>query len=282
MFLSQRGYKRVAREYANKKFLSMRIVSWNVNGFRSILKKGFLELLNSIQADIFCVQETKASHEIMGNLLSSLDIPYEVKSFHSAERKGYSGVAIFSKKVPKEIFIPADLEACLSPSEGRVLVHDYGNFYIVTIYVPNSGENLRRLDFRYRVWDPNCALFLRRLAERKPVIVCGDFNVAHREIDLARPDQNHESAGFTDQEREGFTRILGEGFLDTFRSLYPEKRGAYSWWSMRTTAHRRNIGWRIDYCLMSMSCRPFLRNAFILADIMGSDHAPIGVDLELS
>ncbi|MDR0445047.1 MAG: exodeoxyribonuclease III [Puniceicoccales bacterium] len=260
----------------------MRIVSWNVNGFRSILKKGFGEQLNNMQADIFCVQETKASYEVMENLLGSSDIPYEVKSFHSAERKGYSGVAIFSKKVPKEIFVAAELEACLSPSEGRVLVHDYENFYVVTIYVPNSGENLRRLELRYRVWDPNCALFLRRLAEQKPVIACGDFNVAHREIDLARPDQNHESAGFTDQEREGFARILGEGFLDTFRVLYPEKREAYTWWSMRTAARRRNIGWRIDYCLMSESCRLFLRNAFILANIMGSDHAPIGVDLELS
>jgi exodeoxyribonuclease-3 len=260
----------------------MRIVSWNVNGFRSILKKGFLRQLDEIQADILCLQETKASCEMMESLLASLDTSYAVKSFHSAERKGYSGVAIFSKKTPKKVFVPVDLEACIEPSEGRVLVHDYESFFIVTIYVPNSGENLRRLGFRHRIWDPNCASFLRQLAEQRPVIVGGDFNVAHQEIDLAHPDQNRKNAGFTDQEREGFTRILNEGFLDTFRILYPEKREAYTWWSMRTSARKRNVGWRIDYFLMSEICRPFLRNAFILTDITGSDHAPIGIDLELS
>jgi exodeoxyribonuclease-3 len=259
----------------------MRIVSWNVNGFRAVLKKRFLEQLLALEADILCLQETKASREVMADLLPSLDMPYVARSFHSAERRGYSGVAILSQKKPEKVLIPNDLESCVEPHEGRVLVHEYENFYVVTLYVPNSGDGLRRLDFRYRVWDPKCALFLQKLAQQKPVIVCGDFNVAHQEIDLARPDQNHENAGFTDQEREGFSYILKKGFLDTFRTLYPDTREAYTWWSMRTAARTRNIGWRIDYILISECLRSSLRGAFIFKDIIGSDHVPVGIDLNM-
>jgi exodeoxyribonuclease-3 len=259
----------------------MRIISWNVNGFRAVLKKQFLEQLDEMQADILCLQETKASREVMADLLPSLDIPYEARSFHSAERRGYAGVAIFSKKQPERIFVPTDLESCIEPQEGRVLVHEYEKFYVVTLYVPNSGDALRRLDFRHRIWDPQCAAFLQELAQQKPVIVCGDFNVAHQEIDLARPDQNHENAGFTDTERKGFSHILEKGFLDTFRVLYPDTREAYTWWSMRTAARVRNIGWRIDYVLISECLRSALHDAFILKDMAGSDHVPVGIDIDV-
>jgi exodeoxyribonuclease-3 len=259
----------------------MRIVSWNVNGFRAVLKKRFGEQLSDLAADILCLQETKASREVMEDLLPSLEIPYEIRSFHSAERKGYSGVAIFSKRQPERIFVPDELESCTEPHEGRVLVHEYENFYVVNLYVPNSGDALRRLDLRQRIWDPRCAAFLEKLSRQKPIIVCGDFNVAHQEIDLARPDQNHENAGFTDAEREGFSHILKKGFLDTFRALYPDAREAYTWWSMRTAARERNIGWRIDYILISEGLRSSLRNAFILKDVAGSDHVPVGIDIDV-
>ena len=259
----------------------MRIISWNINGFRAVLKKRFLEQLSDLAADVICLQETKASREVMEDLLPSLDIFYEIRSFHSAERRGYSGVAIFSQKQPERIFVPDDLESCVEPHEGRVLVHEYEDFYVVVLYVPNSGDGLRRLGLRHRVWDPQCALFLQKLARQKPVIACGDFNVAHQEIDLARPDQNHENAGFTDPEREGFSHILKKGFLDTFRVLYPDTREAYTWWSMRAAARARNIGWRIDYILISECLCSSLRDAFILKDVAGSDHVPVGIDIDV-
>ncbi|MDR3143492.1 MAG: exodeoxyribonuclease III [Puniceicoccales bacterium] len=257
----------------------MRLISWNVNGLRSVLKKGSLEDLSSWKVDILCLQETKASHEIMEALLPTLSLPYPVRHFHSAERKGYAGVAIFSQREPERVFVPEALVHCTGSDEGRGLIHDYGNLYVVTLYVPNSGEGLRRLDFRRRIWDPCCAALLRDLAAQKPTVVCGDFNVAHQEIDLARPEQNHENAGFTDQEREGFSRILQTGFVDSFRYLYPEKREAYSWWSLRTAARARHIGWRIDYVLISQNLCPALQDAFILQDVLGSDHAPVGIEL---
>ncbi|MDR2377485.1 MAG: exodeoxyribonuclease III [Puniceicoccales bacterium] len=260
----------------------MRLISWNVNGLRSVLKKGFLEHLSSWKADILCLQETKASREIMEELLPTLNLPYPVRHFHSAERRGYAGVAIFSQREPERVFVPEALARCSSGDEGRGLIQDYGDFYVVTLYVPNSGEGLRRLDLRQGIWDPACAAFLKDLAAQKPTIVGGDFNVAHQEIDLARPEQNRGNAGFTDPEREGFARILRAGFVDSFRHLHPEKRGAYSWWSLRTAARARHIGWRIDYVLISRNLCPALRDAFILEDVLGSDHAPVGIELNLS
>jgi len=259
----------------------VRLISWNINGLRSALGKGFLKKLPEWRADILCLQETKASREVMEDLLPALELPYPVRSFHAAERPGYAGVAIFSSKEPENIFVPEELAACTGTDEGRVLVHDYGHFYAVALYVPNSGDDLRRLEFRHRVWDPGCAALLKELATHKPVIAGGDFNVAHQEIDLARPERNHGSAGFTDPEREGFSRFLQEGLVDSFRHLHPDAREAYTWWSFRAAARARNIGWRIDYILLSQNLCPRLRDAFILSDVPGSDHVPVGVDLDL-
>lgn len=253
----------------------MKIVSWNVNGIRAVLKKDFVESFASMEADILCLQETKAQDDQVRETLAELD-GYHVYS-NSAVKKGYSGTAIISKQAPLSITKDMGIEE--HDQEGRVLCAEYEDFYLVTVYVPNSGSELKRLDYR-QTWDQDFFNYLKNLEASKPVLVCGDFNVAHTDIDLARPKPNYnKSAGYMQEEIDGMDRFTQGGFKDTFRHFYPEVTDKYSWWSYRAGARGKNIGWRIDYFLASESFLPQLKDAFILDQIMGSDHCPVGIEL---
>lgn len=250
----------------------MKIISWNVNGIRACIKKGFFDFLKEENPDIICLQETKAMQEQVD------PFPPEYQPFwNSADRKGYSGTAIFSKIPP--IAVTSGMNEPEHDTEGRVITAEFEDFYLVTVYTPNSKHELLRLDYRQNEWD---VIFLKHVAElqkTKPVVFCGDLNVAHKEIDLANPKTNRRNPGFTDEERSGFDNILNAGFIDTFREFNQEP-AQYTWWSYRARARDRNIGWRIDYFLISPDLRPRLTNAFILPEILGSDHCPVGIELK--
>lgn len=253
----------------------MKIISWNVNGIRAVIKKDFTESFNRMGADILCLQETKAQDEQVTEALASFS-DYHIYS-NSAIKKGYSGTAIISKEKP--ISITKDMGIEEHDQEGRVLCAEYESFFLVTVYVPNSGSELKRLDYRQN-WDKDFFNYLKKLEETKPVLVCGDFNVAHTEIDLARPKPNYnKSAGYMQEEIDGMDRFTRGGLKDTFRHFYPEVTDKYSWWSYRAGARGKNVGWRIDYFLASESYLPQLKDAFIHNEIMGSDHCPVGIEL---
>ena len=251
----------------------LRFVSWNVNGLRACMQKGFPDVFRELDADFFCLQETKLQPDLI-----SLDLPGYRQYWCSAEKKGYSGTAIFAKHDPLSVTYGVGVEAL--DTEGRMITLEYESFYLVTCYTPNAQEGLKRIDHRL-AWDEAFRLKLRQLSEKKPVIACGDLNVAHQEIDLKNPGPNRGNAGFSDQERESFTRLLEAGFTDTFRYLNPDLTGAYSWWSYRFNARKNNAGWRIDYFLISDALRSHLTDARIYTDIFGSDHCPVGLEMEL-
>lgn len=257
----------------------MKIISWNVNGYRAWnQKEGVLDFINkNEQPDIFCLQETKAQP---GQIDTSLFPDYPYRYLHSAEKKGYSGTAIFSKTEPKKVWYEMDNSPI--EDEGRIINAEFEKFILITVYTPNSKPDLARVDLRHEQWDTAFLKHIQNLETKKPVIVCGDLNVAHMPIDLARPDANKTTAtkpgtaGFTDKEREGINNFINAGFIDTFRSFYPEKI-QYSWWSYRAAARERNVGWRIDYFLASKKIMPKISEAIIYDQAMGSDHCPVGI-----
>ena len=249
----------------------MRFISWNVNGLRAVVKKGFEDIFWSLDADFVCLQETKLQE---GQI--SLDLPGYESYWCYAEKKGYSGTAIFTRHTPMSVSYNLGVPG--HDSEGRVITLEYADFYLVCVYPPNSQDGLRRLDYRMS-WEDDFREYLCKLDKQKPVIVCGDMNVAHEEIDLKNPATNHLNPGFSDEEREKFTELLDAGFIDTFRSLYPDRADAYSWWSYRAAARQRNVGWRIDYFVVSERLRGNIKDAYILPEIMGSDHCPVGLDM---
>lgn len=253
----------------------MKLISWNVNGIRAVAKKNFFEDFEQLDADILCLQETKAQDDQVAETLTSIN-DYYIYS-NSAVKKGYSGTAILSKTEP--ISVSRDIGIEIHDTEGRVLCLEYDKFYLVNVYVPNSGSDLKRLDYRQN-WDLAFFNYLKKLEETKPVIVCGDFNVAHRPIDLARPKPNYnKSAGYMQEEIDGMDRFTQGGLVDTFRHFYPETTDKYSWWSYRAGARGKNVGWRIDYFLVSENFIPKVKNAFILNEVMGSDHCPVGIEI---
>jgi exodeoxyribonuclease-3 len=255
----------------------MKIVSWNVNGIRAIAKKTFFTDLELICADILCLQEIKAQGHQVAEALKPLD-GYHIYS-NSAERPGYSGTAVISKIKP--INVTSGINTKEHDTEGRVLCLEFENFFLVNVYVPNSGSELKRLGYRQN-WDNAFFDYLKDLERVKPVIVCGDLNVAHKAIDLARPKANYnKTAGYMQEEIDGMDRFIGGGLADTFRRLYPDSTDKYTWWSYRLDARSKNVGWRIDYFLVSESLLPSVKDAFILNDITGSDHCPVGIDLNL-
>ena len=249
----------------------MKLISWNVNGLRAGLKKNFLEYLAQEDPDILCLQETKASPDDVEQLWPATYTTH----WNVAEKKGYSGTCIFTKTRPVQVTRGIGID--VHDHEGRVLTAEYKDFILVNVYVPNSKRELTRLDYR-QVWDRDFREYLRQLALRKPVVVCGDFNVAHNEIDLANPKANLKTHGFTPEERDGFSGHLQAGFIDTYRE-FEKGGGHYTWWSVMTGARARNVGWRIDYFLVSTALRPSLKHAFIQPEITGSDHCPVGIEL---
>lgn len=250
----------------------MKFISWNVNGLRAVYKKGFSEIFAAEKADFFCLQETKMQE-------GQLDIAFEgYESYWDyAERKGYSGTAIFTRQKPLSVRRGMGVEE--HDHEGRIVTLEFENFFLVNVYVPNSKEGLERLPYRME-WERDFLCYVKSLDAQKPVVICGDLNVAHQEIDLARPATNHMSAGFTDEERTCLSRLLDSGFIDTFRHLHPDAEGVYSWWSYRYGARAKNLGWRIDYFLISERLLPMLREAAVRCDITGSDHCPVTVELD--
>ena len=251
----------------------MKLISWNVNGLRACVGKGFLEFFRIIGADAVCLQETKLQpHQIQLETLGYRQY------WNSAERKGYSGTAILTRMEP--LTVSYGLGIPEHDTEGRVITCEFPAFYLVTVYTPNAQDGLRRIDYRMQ-WDDAFRDYLLALDRKKPVVVCGDMNVAHQEIDLKNPGPNRGNAGFSDEEREKFSRLLASGFTDTFRLLYPEQTGAYSWWSYRFHARENNAGWRIDYFLVSDRLRERVTAARILQDVYGSDHCPVELELEL-
>ncbi|QIA08196.1 exodeoxyribonuclease III [Draconibacterium halophilum] len=253
----------------------MKLISWNVNGIRAVAKKNFFEDFKLLDADILCLQETKAQDDQVAETLAPIN-DYHIYS-NSAEKKGYSGTAILTKTEP--ISVSRDMGIDIHDTEGRVLCLEYESFYLINVYVPNSGSALKRLDYRQE-WDLTFFNYLKELEKRKPVIICGDFNVAHRPIDLARPKPNYnKSAGFMQQEIDGMDRFTQGGLLDTFRHFYPDVTDKYSWWSYRAGARGKNVGWRIDYFLVSESFIPNVQKAYILNEVMGSDHCPVGIEI---
>ena len=249
----------------------MKLISWNVNGLRACLDKGFMDFFKEAEADVFCLQEIKLS---AGQL--DLELPGYHQYWNYAEKKGYSGTAIFSRQEP--LNVAYGIRVPEHDHEGRVIAAEYPEYYVVTVYTPNSQRELTRLDYRME-WEAAFLAYLKKLEERKPVIYCGDLNVAHREIDLKNPKSNRHNAGFTDEERACFTKVLENGFVDTFRHFYPDLEGAYSWWSYMAQSRARNIGWRIDYFVCSEALRDRLRDAKIHARVMGSDHCPVELEL---
>ena len=245
----------------------MKLISWNVNGLRACVDKGFLSFFKEVDADIFCIQESKLSE---GQI--SLDLPGYHQYWNYAEKKGYSGTALFSKEEPLAVTMGIGMEE--HDKEGRVITAEYPAFYMVTVYTPNAQRELTRLAYRL-TWEEAFLAYLKKLEEKKPVIFCGDLNVAHKEIDLKNPKSNRKNAGFTDEERGCFTRLLESGFTDTFRYFYPELTGAYSWWSYMFKAREKNAGWRIDYFVVSDCLKDRLQSAAIHSEVLGSDHCPV-------
>ena len=245
----------------------MKLISWNVNGIRACVTKNFMEFFNEVDADIFCLQETK---------LQENQIDLQLEGYHQywnyAKKKGYSGTAVFSKEKPLSVKYGIGIDE--HDHEGRVITLEFDNFYMVTVYTPNSQRELTRLEYRMK-WEDDFRNFLKNLDEKKPVIVCGDLNVAHKEIDLKNPKTNRKNAGFTDEERNKFTELLNSGFIDTFRYFYPDKESIYSWWSYRFKAREKNAGWRIDYFCTSERMKDRLVSAHIHTDVLGSDHCPV-------
>jgi exodeoxyribonuclease-3 len=245
----------------------MKLISWNVNGLRACVAKGFLEYFKEVDADIFCIQESK---------LQEGQIDLKLEGYHQywnyAEKKGYSGTAIFTKKEPLSVTYGIGIDK--HDKEGRVITLEFEDFYMVTVYTPNSKQELARLEYRMN-WEDDFRAYLKELEKTKPVIMCGDLNVAHEEIDLKNPKSNRKNAGFTDEERGKFTAFINEGFIDTYRYFNPDKEGAYSWWSYRFNARKNNAGWRIDYFCVSASLKNRLISADIHTDVMGSDHCPV-------
>ena len=250
----------------------MRLISWNVNGLRACVSKNFMDFFKEIDADIFCIQESKLQE---GQI--DLDLPGYHQYWNYAEKKGYSGTAIFTKKEPLSVAYGIGIEE--HDKEGRVITLEFENFYMITVYTPNSQNELARLPYRME-WEDAFRTYLKKLEETKPVVVCGDLNVAHKEIDLKNPKTNRKNAGFTDEEREKFTVLLDSGLIDTFRHFYPDVEGIYSWWSYRFQARAKNAGWRIDYFLVSECLKENLKSAHIHTDILGSDHCPVECVLE--
>lgn len=251
----------------------MKLVSWNVNGIRACVQKGFEDTFKTLDADIFCIQESKMQ---AGQLDLSLDGYYQYWNY--AEKKGYSGTAIFTKQEPVQVFYGMNMEE--HDKEGRVITLEFDTFYMVTVYTPNSQNELARLDYRME-WEDAFRNYLLVLNQKKPLIVCGDMNVAHREIDLKNPKTNRKNAGFTDEERGKFTELLKSGFVDTYRYLYPDTEGVYSWWSYRFSARAKNAGWRIDYFLVSDTVKDKIQEAKIHMEIMGSDHCPVELEINI-
>ena len=250
----------------------MKFISWNVNGLRACVQKGFLDFFNSIDADFFCIQESKLQ---AGQI--DLDLPGYHQYWNYAEKKGYSGTAIFAKNEALSVSYGIGIEE--HDKEGRVITLEYDNFYLVTCYTPNSQNELKRLPYRMQ-WEDDFSEYLKSLDAQKPVVLCGDLNVAHNEIDLKNPKTNRKNAGFSDEERAKMTELLGSGFTDTFRYFYPDAEGIYSWWSYRFKAREKNAGWRIDYFITSKRINDKLKKAAIHTDVLGSDHCPVEVDIE--
>jgi len=251
----------------------MKLVSWNVNGIRACLEKGFMDFFNSSEADIFCVQETKVQQ---GQVQLDLDGYYQYWNY--AVKKGYSGTALFTREKPLSVVDGIGINE--HDNEGRVLTAEYDNFYMVTVYTPNAQRGLARLDYRMK-WEDDFREYLLKLDSKKPVIICGDMNVAHNEIDLKNPASNRQNAGFSDEEREKMTVLIQSGFTDSFRYLYPDKTGAYTWWSYMFKAREKNIGWRIDYFLVSDRIKDKIREAGMYSDIYGSDHCPVFLEIDI-
>ena len=251
----------------------MKLVSWNVNGIRACVQKGFLEFFNKVNADIFCIQESKLQE---GQINLELDGYYQYWNY--AEKKGYSGTAIFSKKEPITVSYGIGIEE--HDKEGRVITLEFEDFYVITVYTPNSQNELARLDYRMK-WEEDFKEYLKKIEKNKPVIVCGDLNVAHKEIDLKNPKTNRKNAGFSDEEREKMTKLLESGFVDSFRYFYPNKTDIYSWWSYRFSARAKNAGWRIDYFLVSDRIKENMKGAEIHTEILGSDHCPVLLNIDL-
>ena len=249
-----------------------KMISWNVNGLRACVGKGFLDVFHELDADIFCIQESKLQE---GQI--DLELPGYYQYWSYAEKKGYSGTALFSKEEPLSVSYGLGIEK--HDHEGRVITAEYPDYYVVTCYTPNSQNELARLPYRMQ-WEDDFRQFLKKLEEKKPVVFCGDLNVAHEEIDLKNPKTNHFNPGFSDEERGKMTQLLSSGFLDSFRTLYPDKTDAYSWWSYRAQSRARNVGWRIDYFIVSERLRSRIENADILAEVMGSDHCPVLLELK--
>ena len=251
----------------------MKLISWNVNGLRACVTKGFVDIFNTLDADIFCVQETK---------LQQGQIDLELDGYHQywnyAEKKGYSGTAVFTREEPLDVIYGIGIEE--HDKEGRCITLEFRDFYLVTCYTPNSQNELKRLDYRMK-WEDDFRSYISTLDRKKPVILCGDLNVAHKEIDLKNPKTNRKNAGFTDEERGKMTELLDSGFTDSFRYIYPDKEGIYSWWSYRFNARKNNAGWRIDYFITSNSIKDKIEDAKIHTDIMGSDHCPVELDINI-
>lgn len=249
----------------------MKFISWNVNGIRACVQKGFLDFFQEADADIFCLQETKMQE---GQL--DLELPGYHQYWNYAVRKGYSGTAVFTKKEPVSVRYGIGIEE--HDQEGRVITLEFDDFYFITVYTPNSQSELARLDYRMK-WETDFLAYLKGLEETKPVVFCGDLNVAAEEIDLKNPKTNRKNAGFTDEEREKFRILKSQGFIDTFRYFYPDQEGIYSWWSYRFSARKKNAGWRIDYFIVSEVLKDRLEDAKILTEVMGSDHCPVELDM---
>ncbi len=251
----------------------MKFISWNVNGLRACAGKGFSDIFKQLDADFFCLQETKMQ-------AGQLDLEFEgyTSYWNYADKKGYSGTAIYTRHNPLSVAYGIGIDE--HDHEGRVITLEMEEFYLVCVYVPNAQDGLKRLDYRMR-WEDDFLAYIKGLDEKKPVIVCGDLNVAHQEIDLKNPKTNRQNAGFSDEERAKMTQLLSSGFVDTFRYLYPDKTGAYSWWSYRFNARKNNAGWRIDYFIVSERLKDKIKNADIWSEVMGSDHCPVVLELEL-
>ena len=251
----------------------IKLISWNVNGIRAAVGKGFLDFFHEIDADVFCVQETKLQE---GQI--ELDLPGYYDFWNYADKKGYSGTAMFTKEKPLSVTYGIGVDE--HDHEGRVITVEFENFYMVTVYTPNAQHELTRLDYRM-CWENDFLKYIKKLDEKKPVIYCGDLNVAHEEIDLRNPKTNRGNAGFTDEERGKMTNVLSSGFTDTFRYLYPDRTDAYSWWSYRMNARAKNVGWRIDYFICSDRIAEKIDDALIYPEIQGSDHCPIGLNIDI-
>lgn len=249
----------------------MKLISWNVNGLRACVGKGFFEFLETEQPDMMCLQETKLQPD------QAPQVEGYQEYWCSAEKKGYSGTALFSKTEPLNVTYNLGIDE--HDHEGRVITAEYPGFYLVTVYVPNSQNELKRLDYRMQ-WEDDFRAYVQSLDQKKPVIICGDMNVAHQEIDLKNPKTNRRNAGFTDEERQKMTELLGAGFVDTWRHFYPDAEGIYSWWSYRFKAREKNAGWRIDYFLVSARLIDRVKSARILTDVLGSDHCPVAIEIE--